>query len=141
MPNFTPTLGTKYQTQLSPVRDGQFIVATDSHELYYDDGSLRIPLADIVFLNTEEERDLILAPLPKFYFVIASGALYVWDGTVWSAINGELFDRNSTPPVGSLPALLVVRHGKARPIKLGNDGDVLTVVGEDIEWRRPEFNL
>ena len=80
MPNFKPRLGTKFQVQTAPVNDGQFIVATDSRELFYDNGTLRIPLADIVFLNTEEERASILAPLPKFYFVIATGKLYVWDG-------------------------------------------------------------
>ena len=56
MPNFKPRLGTKFQAQTAPVNDGQFIVATDSRELFYDNGTLRIPLADIVFLNTEEER-------------------------------------------------------------------------------------
>ena len=66
MPNFKPRLGTKFQVQTAPVNDGQFIVATDSRELFYDNGTLRIPLADIVFLNTEEERASILAPLPKF---------------------------------------------------------------------------
>ena len=53
MPNFKPRLGTKFQAQTAPVNDGQFIVATDSRELFYDNGTLRIPLADIVFLNTE----------------------------------------------------------------------------------------
>ena len=52
MPNFKPRLGTKFQAQTAPVNDGQFIVATDSRELFYDNGTLRIPLADIVFLNT-----------------------------------------------------------------------------------------
>ena len=52
MPNFKPRLGTKFQVQTAPVNDGQFIVATDSRELFYDNGTLRIPLADIVFLNT-----------------------------------------------------------------------------------------
>ena len=87
MPKFKPRLGTKFQVQTAPVSDGQFIVATDSRELFYDNGTLRIPLADIVFLNTEEERASILAPLPKFYFVIATGKLYVWDGTIWTIIN------------------------------------------------------
>lgn len=141
MGTFKPTVASRFQAQTSDIRDGQFIVATDSRELFYDDGSLRIPLADIVFLNTESEREEILAPLPKFYFVIATGNLYVWDGTFWTAINGSLFDQNSVPPAGSLPTLLIVRHGKARPLKLGNDGDVLTVVGQDIVWKRPEFKL
>ena len=51
MPNFKPRLGTKFQAQTAPVNDGQFIVATDSRELFYDNGTLRIPLADIVFLG------------------------------------------------------------------------------------------
>lgn len=112
MPNFKPRLGTKFQAQTAPVNDGQFIVATDSRELFYDNGTLRIPLADIVFLNTEEERASILAPLPKFYFVIATGKLYVWDGTIWTIINDDPFDENSLPPAGSLPTLLFVKHGQ-----------------------------
>lgn len=139
MPKFKPTLGTKYQAQLSPIEDGQFIVATDSRELFYDDGSLRIPLADILFLNTETERETILAPLPKFYFVISSSKLYVWDGTIWTAINNDPFDEHSLPPPGSLPTLLFIRHGKIRPLKLGNEGDVLTVRNEEITWERPNY--
>ena len=127
MPNFKPRLGTKFQAQTAPVNDGQFIVATDSRELFYDNGTLRIPLADIVFLNTEEERASILAPLPKFYFVIATGKLYVWDGTIWTIINDDPFDENSLPPAGSLPTLLFVRHGKIRSLKLGDEGNILTV--------------
>ncbi len=136
---FKPTLGTKYQTQISPVADGQFIVATDSRELFYDDGSLRIPLADIVFLNTEDEREAILAPLPKCYFVIDSSKLYVWDGTEWTVINDDPFDENSLPPAGSLPTILYVKHGKVRSLALGNEGDVLTVSNEDIIWKQPTY--
>jgi len=139
MAEFKPRLGTRYQAQLSPVVDGQFIVATDSRELFYDDGSLRIPLADIVFLNTEAERLGVLAPLPKFYFVIASGKLYVWDGTIWNAINDDPFDENSLPPAGSLPTLLFVTHGKIRSLKLGNEGDVLTVRNEGLAWEQPQY--
>lgn len=139
MAEFKPRLGTRYQAQLSPVEDGQFIVATDSRELFYDDGALRIPLADIVFLNTEAERRAVLAPLPKFYFVIASGKLYVWDGTIWTAINGDLFDENSVPAPGSLPTLLFIKNGKIRPLKLGLEGDVLTVRNEGIVWEKPEY--
>ena len=108
-----PRLGTKFQAQTAPVNDGQFIVATDSRELFYDNGTLRIPLADIVFLNTEEERASILAPLPKFYFVIATGKLYVWDGTIWTIINDDPFDENSLPPAGSLPTLTLCRRREA----------------------------
>lgn len=56
MTEFKPRLGTHFQAQSAPVVDGQFIVATDSRELFYDSGALRIPFADIVFLNTEAER-------------------------------------------------------------------------------------
>ena len=139
MPNFKPRLGTKFQAQTAPVNDGQFIVATDSRELFYDNGTLRIPLADIVFLNTEEERASILAPLPKFYFVIATGKLYVWDGTIWTIINDDPFDENSLPPAGSLPSLLFVKHGKIRSLKLGDEGDVLTVRNGEIVWEPPQY--
>ncbi len=139
MRKFKPVLGTKYQTQTMPANDGQFIVATDSRELFYDDGALRIPLADIVFLHKEAERELLLAPLPKFYFVIESSKLYVWDGTIWTVINDDPFDENSLPPAGSLPTLLYVKHGKIRPLKLGNEGDVLTIQNEEIVWKKPNY--
>lgn len=137
---FSPRLGTKYQVQTSPVVDGQFIVATDSRELYYDNGSLRIPLGDIVFIPTEDERLEILAPLPKFYFVVESKLLYVWDGENWQVINDYPFDEYSLPSPGSLPAVLIVRHDKVRYLPLGNDGDVLTVCGEDIKWTKPQYS-
>ena len=130
MSNFKPRLGTKFQVQTAPVNDGQFIVATDSRELFYDNGTLRIPLADIVFLNTEEERVSILAPLPKFYFVIATGKLYVWDGTIWTIINDDPFDENSLPPAGSLPTLLFIKHGKANNFTFIDNGEDLPAVGD-----------
>ncbi len=139
MSNFKPILGTKYQAQVSPVNDGQFIVATDSQELFYDNNNLRIPLADIVFLNTEEERAILLAPLPKFYFVIESSTLYVWNGAEWTAINDDPFDEQSLPAAGSLPTLLYVKHGKVRSLALGNEGDVLTVSNEEIVWKQPTY--
>ena len=115
MPNFKPRLGTKFQAQTAPVNDGQFIVATDS------------------------ERASILAPLPKFYFVIATGKLYVWDGTIWTIINDDPFDENSLPPAGSLPTLLFVKHGKIRSLKLGDEGDILTVRNGEIVWEPPQY--
>lgn len=134
MARFTPCIGSLSLAKTSPTINGQFIVATDSRELFFDHDSMRIPLNDIVFLNNEEERKDILAPLQKFYFIISTGTLYLWDGSCWIVINSNPFDEDSIPPAGSPTTLLYAKNGKIRPLPLGRNGDVLTVQNGSLAW-------
>lgn len=45
MPAFSPCIGTRAQIDARPVRDGQFLVATDTGEAFIDFGGVRIRIS------------------------------------------------------------------------------------------------
>ncbi len=67
-PNVTVESKARDTTQL-PIREGQFLMTSDTKNVFYDLTSERMQLTDIIELDTEEQRQAILAPLNKFYFV------------------------------------------------------------------------
>lgn len=77
-----------------PLKMGRFLIASDTRNIFYDLGDKRIQLTDIITLDTEAQREAILAPLDKFYFVRASC-------TLWRYANGEWQDWPSGGSGGS----------------------------------------
>lgn len=77
-----------------PLKMGRFLIASDTRSIFYDLGDKRIQLSDIITLDTEAQREAILAPLDKFYFVKASC-------TLWRYVNGEWKDWPSGGSGGS----------------------------------------
>ena len=73
----------------SNIVDGQFIIATDSRQIFLDSGNRRLPLTDLVVVATEEERLDIAEPLPKLYLVTETGRIYYYcaDGG-WKKFSG-----------------------------------------------------
>lgn len=58
------------QVDSVPISSGQLIYTTDTLSVYWDISSTeRKVISDVVILATETERESILAPLDKFYFV------------------------------------------------------------------------
>ena len=54
-------------------------------------------------------------------------------------VNDGQFIVATVPPAGSLPTLLFVKHGKIRSLKLGDEGDILTVRNGEIVWEPPQY--
>lgn len=76
-------------TGICPIMPGQYLICTDSGDVYYDTGdNVRKHLTDIIDLATEEERLAVLAPLDKFYFVKSTAHF-------WRYLNGEWADLTS----------------------------------------------
>lgn len=67
-----------------PLKDGQFLILTDTRKLMYDNGASRITLGDVVELDRESDRQSLLAPINKFYFVKETGVLWRCDAGEWS---------------------------------------------------------
>lgn len=65
-----------------PIKDGQFLMATDTGSLFYDAVNKRIQFMDIIKLDTEAQRIALVAPIDKFYFVKESA-------TLWKFVDGE----------------------------------------------------
>ncbi len=74
-PNVTVESKARNTTQL-PISEGQFLMTSDTKNVFYDLAGERIQLTDIIELDTEAQRKAILAPLNKFYFVKDTGILW-----------------------------------------------------------------
>lgn len=62
------------------ITSGKIYVASDTHELYCDtlDGN-RIKISDIEYLDTDSNREDLLAPLNKFYYVSDTNKLWYYN--------------------------------------------------------------
>ncbi len=81
-PNVTVESKARNTTQL-PISEGQFLMTSDTKNVFYDLDGERIQLTDIIELDTEAQRQAILAPLNKFYFVKNTGSLWRYNSNGW----------------------------------------------------------
>ena len=75
-PNITVESKAK-SVSIIPIKAGQFLMTTDTRSIFYDLEDSRIQLTDILELDTEVERQALIAPVNKFYFIKDTGALYL----------------------------------------------------------------
>lgn len=69
---------------LRPIIAGQYLICTDTGDVFYDtEDGVRKHLTDIIELETEAERQAILAPINKFYFVKTTGSLWKYNNGTW----------------------------------------------------------
>lgn len=81
---FSTTVKSKAtDTSIIPIKDGQFLIVTDTKQLMYDFGATRVTLGDIIELETETDRTSLVTPLDKFYFVKSTGVLWRYNGGTW----------------------------------------------------------
>lgn len=72
-----------------PLNMGRFLISSDTRSIFYDLQDRRIQLTDILTLDTEAEREAILAPISKFYFVKESGKLWRYNNGDWLDMTGR----------------------------------------------------
>lgn len=97
---FNTAVESKAVDQLQiPIRDGQFIIVTDTHRLMYDDENNRIALGDVIDLNKESDRTAILAPINKFYFVKETGVLWRYNSGEWVKVADQTAVRVHTEKI------------------------------------------
>lgn len=71
-------------TELVPIVPGQYLICTDSGDLFYDIAdSKRVHLTDIIDLETDAERTAILVPIDKTYFVKSTGHFWRYLKGAW----------------------------------------------------------
>ena len=66
-----------------PYKEGQFLMTSDTNSIYYDFAEGRKRLTDIIELDTEAQRQAILVPISKFYFVKDTGKLWRYNNGDW----------------------------------------------------------
>ena len=72
--NVNQTVASKARnTSTVPIKDKQFLIVTDSGDIFYDSDGTRVQLTDIIVLDTESQRLALTSPFEKFYFVKGSG--------------------------------------------------------------------
>jgi len=81
-PNITVESKAK-SVSIIPIKAGQFLMTTDTRSIFYDLEDSRIQLTDILELDTEVERQALIAPVNKFYFIKDTGALWRYNNGVW----------------------------------------------------------
>lgn len=70
-------------TSIIPIKEGQFLMTTDTRSIFYDLGDSRIQLTDILEIDTEVQRQGLIAPVNKFYFVKDTGVLWRYNNGTW----------------------------------------------------------
>lgn len=85
-----------YESELesAPFNPGAVYFCSDTKNMYYDrpETNERVKMGDVIILETDEERELMLAPIPfKLYYIKENCKFYMNDGTNWVAIGSSDF--------------------------------------------------
>lgn len=74
-----------------PVQESgdRILFAEDSGDLFLERSGTRVRIQDVIRIDTESEREAILAPLDKIYFVTESRKLWSYISGNWFLLNEE----------------------------------------------------
>lgn len=77
MSKFKPVRALSSTVSSFPKKAGQVIFVEDALEIWWDPTDTnRVQVRDVIVLETEAERQTVLAPLSKFYYIIETNALW-----------------------------------------------------------------
>lgn len=83
----------KAALQNAEITNGRVYFVHDTKELFYDFGSVRNEIKDILVLEKEAERtNILFAPLNKFYFVLETKILWMYKDGVWYQVSYNMND-------------------------------------------------
>lgn len=89
--SFIKGLGSNVKNK--PIKDGQILFYKDSREMFLDISDQdRIQITDVIYLQTDEDREAILAPIRKFYYVLSKDELWVYNNRWLKVTNGVATD-------------------------------------------------
>lgn len=123
----------KSTLQSTPVTDGRVYFVSDTKELFYDFGTVRNEIKDILILEKEAERtNILFAPLNKFYFVLETQILWVYKDGTWYQVS---HDMNNYYDKSVMDSLLVLKQDKL----IAGDGifienNVISAVGYEASY-------
>lgn len=87
-PIFQPVKTIQSVLEQTTIVDGKVYFAQDSERLFFDYDNVRTEIRDIIILDTDAEREEMLAPKNKFYFVIESSSLWLYKTGDWYQVSG-----------------------------------------------------
>ena len=83
----------KAALQNTEINNGCVYFVGDTKELYYDLGSTRNEIKDILTLEKESDRtNILFAPLNKFYFVMETKILWLYKDGAWHQVSYNMDD-------------------------------------------------
>ena len=86
---FQPVTTTQSTLESAAVVNGKAYFVQDTEKLFFDYGNTRTEIRDIIILEHEADRELLLAPKNKFYFVIDTAVLWLYRLGSWIQVNGS----------------------------------------------------
>ena len=93
----------KTTLESTEVTNGCVYFVEDTKELFYDLGSKRTEVKDILILEKEAERTSILfSPLNKFYFVIETQILWLYKDGNWYRVTADFSDYYNKTEIGEI---------------------------------------
>ena len=127
----------KSTLQSTPITNGKVYFVSDTKELFYDFGTVRNEVKDILILEKEAERtDILFAPLNKFYFVLETKILWVYKDGAWYQVS---YDMNNYYDKTVIDSLLELKQDKL----IAGDGifienNIISAVGYEASYDEEE---
>lgn len=87
---------------ISPVKNGEIKVTTDTKNLFIDIDNKRIQISDFVTVVDESALNNIIAPIAnKFYYVESNNTIYKYINSNWESITSsiDILDENGRVPI------------------------------------------
>ena len=86
---FQPVTTTQSALESASVVNGKAYFVRDTEKLFFDYNGSRTEIRDIIILEKESDRDLLLAPKNKFYFVLETSILWLYRLGEWYQVGSN----------------------------------------------------
>lgn len=129
------TTGSKLQDLI--IKDGQLIFIQDKQRIALDFNGKRVFYNQIIILNSESDRQLILAPVEGlFYFVIETAILWTYNNSQWVQITTpaeNIIYINDTPPQSGKESQLFFNTSKKNISVWDKESESYDVIADKTE--------
>lgn len=128
---FQPISTTQSALDTTEVANGKAYFVQDSERLFFDYKNVRTEIRDIIILNSELDRDLLIAPKNKFYFVVETSTFWLYRLGEWIRVGMNSSDLSiTTQSFNAGSGIVSVQLDNAIPdvasiISINVDGKVL----------------
>ena len=119
-PAFQLVKSTQSALDSSAIVSGRTYFVQDTERLFFDYGNERTEIRDIIILDAVRDKDDLIAPKNKFYFVIENSTLYLYRNGMWFTVAGNSATSTS-PQVATISSSAVLAVNSVYHINLSED--------------------
>lgn len=126
-PIFQPIKITEDKLSSTVITNGAAYFVQDTQKLFFDYGNIRTEITDIIVMDHEADRQELLAPLNKFYFIIDTGAIWYYRLGTWIQVSGgaEIEVKTQVFTAGANIASVVLDDQAGYILSVNVDNEVL----------------